>query len=188
MPAEALAALAQAAADLGATEIRPAPGRMLLALGLTADSAATLQAKASSHGFVTDVADPRLFIAACPGAPACASGHMETRPLAEAIATQNADLLDGSFTLHVSGCTKGCAHPAPAALTLVGGENGAGLVVNGTAGAPPSGYTAVDEAASALGRVATLVARQRGSGETAAACIVRLGASVAQAFAARPQE
>ena len=184
MPAEQIAELAQAAADLGATEIRPASGRMLLALGLAADSAASLQAKATGLGFVTDAADPRLSIAACPGAPACASAHMETRRQAEAIATQNADLLDGSFTLHISGCAKGCAHPGSTTLTLVGGENGAGLVVNGTAKTLPAGYASRYDAARDIGRVAALVQIARRPDETAAACLARLGAAaVATAFA-----
>ena len=34
----------------------------------------------------------------------------------------------GRLTLHVSGCAKGCAHPAPAALTIVGTERGCGIV------------------------------------------------------------
>ncbi|THF59681.1 precorrin-3B synthase [Ollibium composti] len=177
MPAETLAALARAAADLGATEIRAAPGRMLLLLSLTAEAAATLQAKAAALDFVTDAADPRLFIAACPGAPACTSAHMGTRPLAGQIAQQDADLLDGSFTLHVSGCAKGCAHPGTAALTLVGGENGAGLVVNGTAKTLPAGYASRYDAARGIGRLAALVDTGRRPDETAAACLARLGAA-----------
>jgi precorrin-3B synthase len=162
---------------------------MLLALGLSADSATALQSKASALGFVTDAADPRLFIAACPGKPACASGHIGTRTMAERVARRNSEWLDGSFTLHVSGCAKGCAHPGSAAVTLVGGENGAGLVVNGTAGATASGYTAVEQAASALSRIAALVAREREPGETAAACLARLGGGrVAQAFETGPQD
>ncbi|TIU02865.1 MAG: precorrin-3B synthase, partial [Mesorhizobium sp.] len=91
-------------------------------------------------GFVTNPTDPRTRIAACPGAPACASGRIATRDIAETIAAEDGDILDSSFTLHISGCAKGCAHPGPAALTLVGGENGAGLVVDGTAKALPAGY------------------------------------------------
>jgi len=184
IPAEALTALARAAAGLGATEIRPAPGRMLLLLGLTADSAATLQAKAAALGFVTDVADPRLSIAACPGSPACASGHIETRALAEQVARQDAGLLDGSSTLHISGCAKGCAHPGSATLTLVGGENGAGLVVNGTAKTLPASYASGYDAAHGIDRVAALVRTDRRPGETTAACLARLGAAaIATAFA-----
>ena len=183
MPAEQIAELTHAAAGLGATEIRPAPGRMLLLLGLTAESAATLQAKAAALGFVTEAADPRLSIAACPGAPACASAHMETRALAEAVARQDADLLDGSFTLHISGCAKGCAHPGSTPLTLVGGENGAGLVVNGTAKTLPAGYASGYDAARGIGRVAALVRTEGRPDETAAACLARLGtATIATAF------
>jgi precorrin-3B synthase len=184
MPAEQIAGLALEAEKLGATEIRPAPDRMLLVLGLAAESAAALQAKATALGFVTDADDPRLFIAACPGAPACASGHIETRALAEQVALQNAGLLDGSFTLHISGCAKGCAHPGPAALTLVGGENGAGLVVNGTAKTLPAGYASRYDAARGLGRLAALVRAARRPDETAAACLARLGAGkIETAFA-----
>ena len=46
-----------------------------------------------SLGFVTDPADPRK-IAACPGAPACASGHIATRKIAEEIAKEAGDILD----------------------------------------------------------------------------------------------
>jgi precorrin-3B synthase len=188
MPAQHIAGLAREAASFGATEIRPAPGRTLLALGLSADCAKTLQAKASGLGFVTNPADARLHIAACPGAPACASGRVATRMLAERIARQNSGLFDGSFALHISGCAKGCAHPAAASLTLVGGENGVALVVNGTAGAPASIYTVDEQAAAGLERIASLVAKNRALGETAAACLARLGDTrLEQAFAAGQQ-
>ena len=97
------------------------------------------------------------------------------KPLAEAIAAENADILD--FTLHISGCAKGCAHPGPAALTLVGGENGAGLVVNATAKALPAGYRPRYDAARGLSRVAAMIRSARLPGETAAACLTRLGAA-----------
>jgi precorrin-3B synthase len=32
-----------------------------------------------------------------------------------------------SCTIHISGCAKGCAHPAAAALTVVGTERGCGI-------------------------------------------------------------
>jgi precorrin-3B synthase len=184
MPASALAAFAQQAAALGIREIRPAPGRILLAIGPSAESCIRLQREAASLGFVCDPADPRLHIAACPGSPACASARLETRALAQAVAQDHADLLDGSLVFHVSGCAKGCAHPRPAALTVVGGENGTGLVAGGTAQALPGGYTPRYEAAKALGRIAMLVASARLPGETAAACLHRLGPeAVATAFA-----
>jgi precorrin-3B synthase len=183
MPAETLIALANAAASLGASEIRFAPRRTLLVLGLFDPACAELQRTAASLGFVTDPADPRTKIAACPGAPACASGHIATRKIAGEIAKEAGNIFDPSFSLHVSGCAKGCAHPAEAALTLVGGEKGAGLVVSGTAKGLPATYTPDYEAARGFGRVAALLRNQRWPGETTASCLARLGKTqIAAAF------
>ncbi|MER9014944.1 precorrin-3B synthase [Mesorhizobium sp. M0898] len=177
IPAQKLINLTQYALTLGTTEIRLAPGRALLLLGLSPAACLSLQKTAAALGFVTDGADPRTRIATCPGAPACASGRIATRDIAEIIATENRDILDSSLTLHISGCAKGCAHPGPAALTLVGGENGAGLVVDGTAKALPAGYRPGYDAAHGIGRVAAAIRSARHSGETAAACLARLGAA-----------
>ncbi|MER8863556.1 precorrin-3B synthase [Mesorhizobium sp. M0751] len=177
IPAQELIDLTQYALTLGATEIRLAPGRALLLLGLSPAACLSLQKTAATVGFVTDAADPRTKIAACPGAPACASGRIATRDIAETIAVENRDILDSSLTLHISGCAKGCAHPGPAVLTLVGGENGAGLVVDGTAKALPAGYRPGYEAAHGIGRIAAAIRSARHPGETAAACLVRLGAA-----------
>ncbi|WP_435528321.1 precorrin-3B synthase [Mesorhizobium shangrilense] len=174
MPADKIIDLVQRALTLGTTEIRLAPGRALLFLGQSAAACAALQNAAATLGFITSPTDPRTRIAACPGTPACASGRIATRDIAETIAAENPDILD--FTLHISGCAKGCAHPGPATLTLVGGENGAGLVVNATAKALPAGYRPRYDAARGIGRVAATVRSARLPGETAAACLTRLGA------------
>lgn len=183
VPASQLIDLARAAEALGATEFRPAPQRTLIVLGLSQTACLTLQDRAKTLGFITDPLDPRRFIAACPGTPACASGLLHTRDIASQLADEAADLFDGSFELHVSGCAKGCAHPASAALTFVGGEKGAGLVVHGTAKDLPAGYMPGYEAARALGRVAKLVRASRDKRETTASCLSRLGAArIAKAF------
>jgi precorrin-3B synthase len=183
VPAADLIALADAAESLGATEFRPAPQRTLIILGLSHSACIALQDRAKALGFITDPGDPRRFIAACPGTPACASGHIHTRDIASQLAGNAPDLFDGSFELHVSGCAKGCAHPASAALTLVGGEKGAGLVVDGTAKDLPAGYTPGYEAARALGRVAKLVGAGGDKRETTASRLSRLGAArIAEAF------
>ncbi|MER8747238.1 precorrin-3B synthase [Mesorhizobium sp. M1004] len=181
MPAEKLIALAQSALSLGVAEIRLAPGRALLFLGQPSSANHPLRATAAALGFVTTAADPRTRIAACPGTPACASGQIATRDIAETIAAENADILD--FTLHISGCAKGCAHPGSAALTIVGGENGAGLVVNATAKALPAGYRPGYDAARGVSSVAAMVRSARFQGETAAACLTRLGpAAIAESY------
>ncbi len=38
-----------------------------------------------------------------------------------------------AVTIHISGCAKGCAHAAPAALTIVGTAEGCALIANGSA-------------------------------------------------------
>ncbi|RWH70893.1 MAG: precorrin-3B synthase [Mesorhizobium sp.] len=177
IPAQNLIELATKAAEIGTTEIRLAPGRALLFIGLSPTTCASLQASATTLGFVTSSTDPRTRIAACPGTPACASGRFATRAIAETIATESPDLLDTSLTLHISGCAKGCAHPGAAMLTLVGDENGAGLVVDGTAKALPAGYRPGYDAARGVAAIAAAVHGARHPGETAAACLARLGAA-----------
>jgi precorrin-3B synthase len=114
-----LLALAEAAPDAA---FRPAPGRVLLAVAAPEALAATAEAL----GLITDPADPRRRVVACPGAPACASAAMPTRPLAARLAEARVAGL-----VHVSGCAKGCAHPAPARVTLVARAGGFDLVRSG---------------------------------------------------------
>jgi precorrin-3B synthase len=87
-------------------------------------------------GFIVDADDPRLRIAACPGAPACMHGHRSVRDDATRWA---ATLPRGDdVILHVSGCVKGCARPAATAATLTATATGYDLVLGGSAGDPPT--------------------------------------------------
>ncbi len=141
--AEALVELAGVSAAYGAQGVRPAPDRTLLLLGVPAPRADALVARAEQLGFVVRSDDPRRLIAACPGAPSCASGLIPARALAAELAPllppeQRAP--SGGAIIHISGCPKGCAHPAAAPLTIVGTERGCGIVRNGTARATPERY------------------------------------------------
>lgn len=107
-------------------EIRPTPWRMLLIVGATELPAIP--------GLITDPAEPILRITACTGAPDCPQALGDTRHLAR----QLAPLLAPAQTLHISGCAKGCAHPAPADLTLTANGCGYDLIRNGTASDTPS--------------------------------------------------
>jgi len=128
--AGSLKRLAHAAAACGAASIRPAPGRALLFVGLTPAAADEFAAVAAADGWVVRPDDVRRHVVACAGAPACASASLSTRRLALDIAHAAKSLLDGSITIHVSGCAKGCAHPGAAALTLIGPDR---LVLRGRA-------------------------------------------------------
>ena len=173
--AERLIEFVTKAETLGATDIRLAPKRTILVLCPDSGAASALRGAAVRLGFVVSSSDPHAAISACPGCPACASGHIPARDLAAEIAAAARDVLDGSFDLHVSGCAKGCAHPSQAGLTLVGSENGAGIVVDGTARSDPLAYTASGDAAPAFARVVALIRAERHRHESVAACLSRLG-------------
>ncbi|HMR33134.1 MAG TPA: hypothetical protein PKA13_18410 [Geminicoccaceae bacterium] len=166
-PAESLEALACSPA----VAFRLSPGRALLAVGLDAAGLPAWTGAARARGLVTDPADPRRAVAACPGCPACGSGEIPARAMAEVIAARAAPLLDGSLVLHVSGCGKACAHPRQALLTLTGVDGACDLALDGVALARLRPAAAMD----ALARLADLVSGQRSTGETAAGCLGRLG-------------
>jgi precorrin-3B synthase len=130
--ATALEQLLDVAAMAGACGLRTAPNRSLLAIGLTSDSAARFFAAAAQLGFITRADDPRRHVIACAGAPLCASAHIGARTMAPRLAAAAAPYLSEEVTIHVSGCSKGCAHPRAARLTVVGAPERCGLVANGT--------------------------------------------------------
>lgn len=113
--AETLTALAK----LGA--FRVTPWRMLLIEGVTSVP--------DLPGLITRPEDPMLRVVACTGAPGCLQAAQPTRALARALVSH---LPPGTF-LHVSGCAKGCAHPAPASFTLTAHSDGFDLIRDGTA-------------------------------------------------------
>lgn len=94
---------------------------------------------------ITQPDDSRLRISACTGAPGCGQAAAATRPLARALAKS----LHAGQTLHVSGCTKGCAHPAET-LTIVATTNGYNVIQRGTAASAPDGSGLSPAALSAL--------------------------------------
>lgn len=174
---DVLQTLASDVLRAGATGLRLAPGRALLFVGLgSPESAGKLQVAARRLGFIVDRSDPRRHIAACPGAPHCTSAALSTRDLAPSIASSAAALLDGSLTLHLSGCAKGCAHHGRTALTVVGIGDEAGLVIDGSAQNIPCARVGQTELPAALARLAGEVAAARRRGEQAAHTLSRLGA------------
>ena len=127
---ETLSRLIDAARRAGAAGLRTAPGRALLLVGLTAAAARQIVADARGLGFIVDLADPRRRVIACAGAPICGSGEIPTRAMAPAIASAVQTLPDGEF-IHLSGCAKGCAHPAPAPIAVFGRDRSCDVFVDG---------------------------------------------------------
>jgi precorrin-3B synthase len=163
--ADALRELASIAAAYGARSIRPAPPGALLLIGLDPAAAAVVVRDADALGFVTQASDPRRHIAACPGAPACASGLIPARALAATLVPALAlvpepPAVPDRIAIHVSGCAKGCAHPRPAALTVVGTERGCGIVRHGSARSAPSHYVGAPNLDAEVARILGAEARR----------------------------
>ena len=148
--ADGLGRLAEIATAHDALWARPAPGRSLLLGPFSETKAAAITREAQMLGLIVAAHDPRRRIVACAGAPACASGLIAARALAAEIA-RDVPLAGEGLALHVSGCAKGCAHPAPATLTIVGTERGCGLIADDTARATPSAHLDPSELVAALG-------------------------------------
>jgi precorrin-3B synthase len=137
MTAPALQHLADLAEHFGDATLRITPWRSVI---LTGVARAQLE-KLHGAGLITDPADHRRHIAACTGRPRCAEATVDTRADATLLAA-----LRPSGTIHVSGCAKGCAHPGPAPITLVGSNGAYDIVRDGRAADPPerSGLTMPD--------------------------------------------
>jgi precorrin-3B synthase len=129
-----LAALADLATRHGDGALRPTPWKSLAIAGVARTEAAALGRVAAGLGLIAEPSDPRLGIVTCAGAPACARGAADTQAAAAALAaSRRAD----DPLLHLSGCAKGCAHPGPAAVTLVGTAGGFDLIRDGRPGDVP---------------------------------------------------
>jgi precorrin-3B synthase len=151
--ASSLRRLAEAAEAAGASGMRAAPGRTLMIIGLTQQAASSFAAAADALGFIVRADDPRRHVIACAGAPMCASADIAARALAPQIAAAAAPHLDGAFKIHISGCAKGCAHPAPAALTVVGTSSGCALVANGSTRDAPFKIVTTNELPAAVAAI-----------------------------------
>jgi precorrin-3B synthase len=147
-----------AAGASGAHGFRTAPDRTLLAIGLPREKLESFVSAAGSLGFIVEAGDPRRNVVACAGAPICSAAHIAARALGPRIAAAAAPYLDSKFKIHVSGCAKGCAHPSPAALTVVGTDAGCALVANGSARDTPFMTASTTEL---VGRIADVARKLR---------------------------
>jgi precorrin-3B synthase len=121
MPVDTLRALS------ALSPLRLTPWRSVLVEG-----AQSVPAIPTGSTLITHADDVRLRVSACTGAPGCSQAAAPTRELAHALAP----LIPLGHVLHVSGCSKGCAHPHKA-LTLVATPTGFDLIQHGTAASPP---------------------------------------------------
>ena len=158
--ADTLQNLIEEARRANVISLRPAPARVLLLIGVVPAQVSGLIAKADRLGFITKPNDPRRRVVACAGSPACLAAEIATRALAPAIAATAR--LDRKTTIHVSGCAKGCAHPASADLTIVGVSGRCGIVPNGRAQDAPIEVVAAGDLPARL--VQRIVVREAAHG------------------------
>jgi precorrin-3B synthase len=131
--ATALRRAALTAAAHGATALRPAPGRTLLAIAMPVRAIDTLRESLAAAGFIVDPRDPRRQVIACVGSPSCASARLPARQLAPEVARAIGYWAGTGKLVHLAGCAKGCAHPGPATVTVVGPDQ---VILNGRASDP----------------------------------------------------
>jgi precorrin-3B synthase len=170
----ALEELARAAAGAGASGLRTAPGRALLAVGIDKDRAARVVDSVERLGFIAHSEDPRRQIVACAGAPICAAAEIPARTLAPDLADSAAIAGRDAPMVHVSGCAKGCACARSAAVTVVGLHGRCGVVVNGSARDRPLATLMPEALPGALSRLAETVRRLRVDDESAAEVLSHL--------------
>jgi precorrin-3B synthase len=146
----ALERLVERAVALDVGGFRTAPGRALMAIGLSPETAPDFVAAADKLGFIVYAGDPRRHVVACAGAPICGSAHIAARALAPLIADRIAPHCDDAFAVHLSGCAKGCAQATPAALTVIGLPEGCALVVDGSVRDAPYALVPTGELPAAI--------------------------------------
>ncbi|KFG70209.1 precorrin-3B synthase [Microvirga sp. BSC39] len=141
----------------GSGEIRLSFTRGILLPMIADEHVSALIDEASRAGFITVPNDVRLSLSACPGRPDCGSALTPAPADALRLAESCGDLLRQGATLHVSGCTKGCAHPGRADLTLVGRHGGRyDIVPNGSTRDAASLHLSLEELMSRLSPSNTL--------------------------------
>lgn len=144
--AAVLASLAPLAEAYGDGTLRVTPWRALVFADIAAVAVTQLRDACGALGLIFDPADPQLAVIACPGQPACASATVPARADAMRLVA-----LGLPRTVHVSGCAKGCAHPGPAQITLIGENGRYGIVRKGRPGDVPSVRgLAIDQVIAAL--------------------------------------
>ncbi len=133
----------------GARWARPAPAALYCSV-VSAKRLWRVAARAAQAlGFIVDPTIRAAASSPVRAAPACACGLIAARALAAEIA-RDVPLGGEGLAVHVSGCAKGCAHPAAAPLTIVGTRSRLRHHPHGTARATSSIYVDPAELISAL--------------------------------------
>ncbi len=130
--AEQLETLADLAEEHGTGELRLSPWQVIFLPHIAQQDVEQVQTRATQAGLVADTAFLHTRIFACAGAAGCARTQMDTRNLARQIghalraARHTCPDSATSLRVHVSGCRRGCAHPAATEVLILPEADGAG--------------------------------------------------------------
>ncbi len=135
MTTKQLTEITSTAETANAKELHLTPWRSIFIPCATSEDATKILNIAHEIGLITTHNDPRLYIDACSGAPACKSGETnamaDAKELSENLALP--DQISECGLIHVSGCLKSCARRGPSHVTLIGRDGTYDLIVDGTA-------------------------------------------------------
>lgn len=129
--ADQLDRLCEAAAAAKLNDVFTSPQRILVFPVNDRARAVALIKVADDIGLITAGSDVRLAMDVCPGSPGCKNATTDTRGDAQRLV----DGLNGSlsgYTVHISGCEKGCARRSSADFTLVARQGRYDLIRNGS--------------------------------------------------------
>jgi precorrin-3B synthase len=146
----AAGALMQLCEAVPAAGLRLTPWRAVAVVCTTQTEARRVLTVAGPLGLAITSTDARLAIDACTGAPGCGNGTTATREDAAQIAAHLGSRAIAPGSIHISGCTKGCAHRGTAPITFVGRDGRYDLVLNGAPNDTPirTGIASADIAAT----------------------------------------
>ena len=121
--ARGLGAVADIATRFGGGNLRLTPWRSFLIPDVAEDSAEDALGALSRAGLVCRDDNPLSRLVACAGSSGCGSAKTDAKKDAQLLAGfLNSSI--GRDTIHVSGCSKSCAVPGVADVTLVGVSDG----------------------------------------------------------------
>ena len=118
--AENLRRLADLADIFSGGALRLTPWQSLMLVNVAAGDSTRAISGLAALGFVTNHEQALGAIIACTGSNGCASGHADTKLDALNLARRLDTTGFSPFGIHLTGCSKSCAAPRPAAATLVG--------------------------------------------------------------------
>ncbi|MDS3861184.1 precorrin-3B synthase [Thermosynechococcaceae cyanobacterium BACA0444] len=121
-----LRGLVDLSARFGSGDLRLTPWQTILLVNIVA-AQIPLVLKQLGQLNLSPFPPPRQGIIACAGKPGCVAAHTSTQAHAQLLGAYLDTLpLPQPVNIHLTACPKACAHPSPAAMTLLGIDGGQG--------------------------------------------------------------